>query len=90
VARLTAAASLADEIRAATQATGVNLTPYGAVGFVALHAAASPRRFLVWLHLGPILLPVEVPAVDLVGQLPHRHPAVAVLTKHLFQRRVEG
>jgi DNA-binding CsgD family transcriptional regulator/tetratricopeptide (TPR) repeat protein len=33
---LTTAASLVDEIRAATEATGVNLTPYGAVGFVAL------------------------------------------------------
>jgi DNA-binding CsgD family transcriptional regulator len=33
---LTAAASLVDEIRAVTEATGVNLTPYGAVGFVAL------------------------------------------------------
>src|SRR5215211_7797967 len=33
---LTAAALLVDEIRAATEATGVNLTPYGAVGLVAL------------------------------------------------------
>ena len=33
---LTTAAALVDEIRAATEATGVNLTPYGAVGFVAL------------------------------------------------------
>jgi DNA-binding CsgD family transcriptional regulator len=33
---LTTAASLVDEIGAATEATGVNLTPYGAVGFVAL------------------------------------------------------
>jgi len=33
---LTAAASLVDEIRAATEATGANLTPYGAVGFAAL------------------------------------------------------
>ena len=33
---LTAAASLVDEIRAATEATGSNLTPYGAVGLAAL------------------------------------------------------
>jgi DNA-binding CsgD family transcriptional regulator len=33
---LTAAAALVDEIRAATEATGSNLTPYGAVGLVAL------------------------------------------------------
>src|SRR5205823_5993457 len=33
---LTAAALLVDEIQAATEATGVNLTPYGAVGLVAL------------------------------------------------------
>ena len=33
---LTAAASLVDEIRAATEATGSNLTPYGAAGLVAL------------------------------------------------------
>jgi DNA-binding CsgD family transcriptional regulator len=33
---LTVAASLVDEIRAATEATGSNLTPYGAVGLVAL------------------------------------------------------
>jgi len=33
---LATAASLVDEIRAATEATGVNLTPYGAVGLVAL------------------------------------------------------
>ncbi len=33
---LTAAALLVDEIRAATEATGSNLTPYGAVGLVAL------------------------------------------------------
>jgi len=32
---LTAAASLLDEIQAATEATGVNLTPYGAVGLAA-------------------------------------------------------
>jgi DNA-binding CsgD family transcriptional regulator len=33
---LTAAAALVDEIRAATEATGSNLTPYGAVGLAAL------------------------------------------------------
>jgi DNA-binding CsgD family transcriptional regulator len=33
---LSRAALLVDEIRAATEATGVNLTPYGAVGLVAL------------------------------------------------------
>jgi DNA-binding CsgD family transcriptional regulator len=33
---LSTAASLVDEIQAATEATGVNLAPYGAVGFVAL------------------------------------------------------
>ena len=33
---LTAAASLVDEIRAASEATGSNLAPYGAVGLVAL------------------------------------------------------
>src|SRR3989442_5624990 len=33
---LATAAALVDEIRAATEATGVNLTPYGAVGLVAL------------------------------------------------------
>ena len=33
---LTTAASLVDEIRAATEATGSNLTPYGAVGLAAL------------------------------------------------------
>jgi len=33
---LTTAASLLDEIQAATEATGVNLTPYGAVGLAAL------------------------------------------------------
>src|SRR3989440_713104 len=33
---LAAAALLVDEIQAATEATGVNLTPYGAVGLVAL------------------------------------------------------
>jgi DNA-binding CsgD family transcriptional regulator len=33
---LTAAASLVDEIRAATEATGLNLTPYGAAGLAAL------------------------------------------------------
>jgi DNA-binding CsgD family transcriptional regulator len=33
---LSRAALLVNEIRAATEATGVNLTPYGAVGFVAL------------------------------------------------------
>ncbi|MDX6542350.1 MAG: hypothetical protein QOI71_3960, partial [Gaiellales bacterium] len=33
---LMAAATLVDEIRAATEATGSNLTPYGAVGLVAL------------------------------------------------------
>jgi DNA-binding CsgD family transcriptional regulator len=33
---LTTAAQLVDEIRAATEATGANLTPYGEVGFVAL------------------------------------------------------
>jgi DNA-binding CsgD family transcriptional regulator len=33
---LTAAASLVDEIQAATEATGSNLAPYGAVGLVAL------------------------------------------------------
>ena len=33
---LTTAASLVDEIRAATEATGSNLAPYGAVGLVAL------------------------------------------------------
>jgi len=34
---LTTAASLVDEIQAATEATGSNLAPYGAVGLVALH-----------------------------------------------------
>ena len=33
---LTAAALLVDEIRAASEATGSNLTPYGAVGLAAL------------------------------------------------------
>src|SRR6185437_8461678 len=33
---LTTAASLVDEIRAANEATGANLTPYGAVGLAAL------------------------------------------------------
>ena len=37
---LTAAASLVDEIRAATEATGSNLAPYGAVG---LARAPRPR-----------------------------------------------
>ena len=46
---LTAAASLVDEIQAATEATGSNLAPYGAVGLAALRgreaeAIASHRR----------------------------------------------
>src|SRR5256886_6637440 len=44
---LTTAVSLVDEIRAATEATGVNLTPYGAVGFVALRGREPEAMSLI-------------------------------------------
>jgi DNA-binding CsgD family transcriptional regulator len=44
---LTTAASLVDEIRAASEATGVNLTPYGAVGFVALRGREPEAILLI-------------------------------------------
>jgi DNA-binding CsgD family transcriptional regulator len=44
---LTAAAALVDEIRAATEATGSNLTPYGAVGVVALRGRESEANSLI-------------------------------------------
>ena len=44
---LTAAASLVDEIRAATEATGVSLTPYGEVGFVALRGREPEALSLI-------------------------------------------
>ena len=44
---LTAAALLVDEIRAATEATGSNLTPYGAVGLVALRGREAEAISLI-------------------------------------------
>jgi RNA polymerase sigma factor (sigma-70 family) len=44
---LTTAASLVEEIRAASEALGVNLTPYGAVGFVALRGRESEAISLI-------------------------------------------
>jgi DNA-binding CsgD family transcriptional regulator len=44
---LTAAAVLVDEIRAVTEATGGNLTPYGAVGLVALRGRKSEAASLI-------------------------------------------
>jgi tetratricopeptide (TPR) repeat protein len=44
---LTAAASLADEIQAATQATGSNLAPSGAVGLVALRGREAEAASLI-------------------------------------------
>jgi DNA-binding CsgD family transcriptional regulator len=44
---LTTAASLVDEIRAAAEATGSNLAPYGAVGLVALRGRESEAVSLI-------------------------------------------
>ena len=44
---LMAAASLLDEIQAATEATGVSLTPYGAVGLAALRGRESEAISLI-------------------------------------------
>ena len=44
---LTTAASLVDEIRAATEATGSDLAPYGAVGVVALRGRAPEAAALI-------------------------------------------
>src|SRR4029450_6129364 len=46
-AELTAAASLVDEIQAATEATGSNLGPYAAVGLVALRGREAEGARLV-------------------------------------------
>jgi DNA-binding CsgD family transcriptional regulator len=44
---LTAAASLVDEIQAATEATGSSLAPYGAVGLVALRGRQAEAAYLI-------------------------------------------
>jgi len=44
---LTAAASLVDEIQAATEATGSGLAPYGAVGLVALRGRQAEAAYLI-------------------------------------------
>ena len=47
VGELRAAASLVDEIRAATEATGSNLAPYGAVGLVAIRGREHEAVYLL-------------------------------------------